>query len=76
MKQKHFFTLLLAVVFFLMTGLLGCQNDGPAEQAGEKVDQAVESTEEAVEEAGDEVEDTMEEAGEEIEDEVESEKTD
>lgn len=41
----------------LVLSLSACEPEGPAERAGENVDEAVEDTGEAVEEAGDEVQD-------------------
>ncbi len=41
--------ILSALAFF---ALAGCSEKGPAEQAGEKVDQAVENVRDAVEDAG------------------------
>ena len=44
---------------FLAGGLAACDdNDGPAEQAGEKIDEATEEAADAVEDAADEVEDS------------------
>lgn len=42
----------LFIVLGLMLALPACESDGPAEQAGENVDQAVDQAGEAVEEAG------------------------
>ncbi|NBB93708.1 MAG: hypothetical protein GVY32_11125 [Gammaproteobacteria bacterium] len=54
------FNILCALLLALSVGMLaGCEQEGPAEEAGEEID-------EAVEEAGDD----MEEAAEEVEDEV------
>ena len=39
------------LVFVAMFGLAGCEDKGPAEEAGEAIDEAVEDTAEAVEEA-------------------------
>lgn len=36
-------------------GILGCEQEGPAERAGEEIDEAVEDAGEAIEEAGDAV---------------------
>lgn len=47
----------LALLFALGLGLAACDDDGPAEEAGEAVDEAGEEAGEAVEEAGDAVED-------------------
>lgn len=44
----------------LAFGTIGCEeNDGPAEQAGEKVDEAAEEVSEGAEEAGDEIEEAL-----------------
>ena len=45
-------SLLLSFVFIATLGLLGCEQ-GPAEQAGEEIDQAVEEAGDAVENAAD-----------------------
>jgi hyperosmotically inducible periplasmic protein len=44
----------LFIVLFLSTvlGLTGCQQKGPAEKAGQKIDQATESAGQKVEKAG------------------------
>jgi predicted small secreted protein len=47
---------LLPIMVLILAGnvLTGCEaNDGAAEKAGEKIDNAVENTGEAIEEAGD-----------------------
>ena len=51
-------TILSIVTLMLIgTALTGCEADqGPAEKAGEKIDNAVENAGEAMEEAGDELE--------------------
>lgn len=48
---------LIAVLGLGSIGLAACDESGPAEEAGEAVDDAVESTGEAVEDAGDAAED-------------------
>jgi hypothetical protein len=40
-------------------GVSACEEEGPAEQAGESVDESAEEVGEALEETGDEVEDTI-----------------
>ncbi|MCB2218719.1 hypothetical protein [Desulfofustis glycolicus] len=66
MKIPKILTLLLCLLaLFVFTA---CESEGPAEQAGEKIDNAVEEAQEGLEEAGDAIEDTAEEAGEKIED--------
>lgn len=51
---KSFGPTLVAGLLFL--GITGCEQEGPAEQAGEEIDEAAEQAQEAVEEAGDEIE--------------------
>lgn len=41
----------------LLVALSGCQQEGPAEKAGESIDQATESLGESVEDAGDAIQD-------------------
>lgn len=61
----------LAVIFLGLT--IGCSDPGPAEKAGEKVDETVDSVEEALdpagpaEKAGRKVDETMENIGEAVE---------
>lgn len=48
--------------------LAGCDSDdGPAEEAGEQVDQAAEEARDATEEVGDEVQEKAEQTGDQIE---------
>lgn len=50
--------LMLAMAATLALGAAGCEEQkGPAERAGEKIDNAVDSAGEAVEDAGDKVKD-------------------
>lgn len=46
----------------------GCQQEGPAEKAGKKIDKAVEKTGEKIEEATDKMGKTMEKAGDKVQD--------
>lgn len=41
---------------------VGCAEDGPAEEAGEKIDEAVENTGDAMEDAADDAEEAIDEA--------------
>jgi hyperosmotically inducible protein len=69
MKMKMFYKGLLAV--FLLASVLGlsaCKQEGPAERAGKKVDQAVEQTGEKIDEAKDQAAREIEEAREDISD--------
>lgn len=43
----------------MFTVLIGCEQEGPAEKAGEKIDEAVEKTGDTLEEAGEEIQDGM-----------------
>ncbi len=52
-KPVHVVALFAAILF----ALGGCENEGPMEKAGEKIDEAVEEAGEAVEEAADKVRD-------------------
>ncbi len=52
----------LVMQIFIGTGCNGCQKEGPAEKAGEKVDDAVEEGADDLEEAADKMEDTVDEA--------------
>ena len=55
----------LATLMFLLTA---CEKEGPAEQAGENIDQTTEQVQEKAEAAGDKAAGTMEQAGDKIED--------
>lgn len=59
LKDKLGIMLLVAMMAFAITG---CEEEGPAEQAGEKIDNAMEDTGDAIEEAGDNVEEAADEA--------------
>jgi hypothetical protein len=58
--------LLLGTVVFTIGA---CDQEGPAERAGESIDEAAEEVQEGVEEAGEEVQGAVESAREELEDE-------
>lgn len=49
-----------AFAFAAALGLSACDEEGPAEQLGEKVDESAESVGDAVEDAGEEAEDAVE----------------
>lgn len=60
MWKNAVFVLLFA---FGTAGVLtACDNDGPAEQAGEKIDNAVEHAGDKMEQAGDKIEDKADDA--------------
>ncbi len=61
--------LLIAGIAVSVLALAGCDsNDGPMEEAGEKLDRSYEDARDAVEDASDEAADMVEEAGDKIED--------
>jgi hypothetical protein len=62
-KSKQIISSLLAIFFAL--AVVAC--DGPAEDAGEEVDEATEQAEENMEETMESTEETMEETGDAIE---------
>lgn len=60
-------TLLIAVLIgCLSIAVVSCETEGPAEKAGEEIDQTVEKTGEKVEDAGEAVKEKAEEAKEEV----------
>lgn len=46
----------IMIVSLSLLTFVACESEGPAERAGEKVDEAIEDTGDALEEAGEEVE--------------------
>ena len=58
---KYFSKLIIFVLCasLMFTVFTGCEQEGPAEKAGEKIDEAVENAGEAMEEAGEEIQDGM-----------------
>lgn len=55
MQKKIIHTLLLITSLSLAVLTFGCESEGPAENAGEKIDQSIENTKDALEEASDEI---------------------
>lgn len=51
-SKKLLFTLFTGLV---VIGLVGCKQEGPAERAGKKIDEAVEKTGEQIEKAGEKI---------------------
>ncbi|WP_458524937.1 hypothetical protein [Onishia taeanensis] len=63
MKLQLLRTLALSVLIGMMAfGLAACEEEGPAEQAGENIDEAMEDAGESVEEMGESVEEAAEES--------------
>ncbi len=55
-------TIALALMLGLGTlSLSACENDGPAESAGEEIDETMDSAEDGMEDAGDDMEDAGDE---------------
>ena len=52
---------------FLIFAVVACEQEGPAERAGEKIDESVEQAGEKMEEMGDTIEEEAEEAKEKVE---------
>lgn len=65
MISKHYYLALLAAATLAISA---CEPDGPAEQAGEAIDDASESMGDAAEDFGDSVGDAAEDACESVED--------
>lgn len=68
MQKKSIHTLLLITSLSLAVLTFGCDSQGPAEKAGEKVDQTIENTKNALEEVSDKItgKGPVEKAGEKI----------
>ena len=62
---KNFFQIMCFLSLVLIFS--SCEEQGPAEEAGEKIDEAMETTQQKVEEAGEKIEETVEEGREKIE---------
>jgi hypothetical protein len=56
-------------LFIVMSviALAGCEKEGPAEQAGEQIDETMESIQQDAEDAGEMVQEKVEEAGDQVE---------
>ncbi|UYG08099.1 hypothetical protein [Halomonas sp. M4R1S46] len=68
MKLQLLRTFALSLLIGMMSlGLAACEDEGPAEQAGENVDEAMDETGENVDEAMDEAGESVEEMGENVE---------
>ena len=46
---------------------VACENEGPAEKAGEKLDEAIENTQDVLKDAGEKMKDAVKEGGEKLE---------
>lgn len=72
MKKTVKYLTLLICCFALAMVLQSCEEQGPAEKAGEKVDTMMEKTQENLEEAGDKMKEAVEKVEEEVEDATDS----
>jgi hypothetical protein len=73
MRKKYVHTLAVLVALSITVLNYGCDSQGPAEKAGEKVDQSIEKTQDAVEQITDKItgKGPAEELGEKIDETVE-----
>jgi len=65
---KLWIILTLAFLFLFSIALSACEDKGPMEKAGEKVDETFEKAGDKMEDAGDAIKDTVEDAGDKMED--------
>ncbi|MGZ8270064.1 MAG: hypothetical protein ACXW1T_02675 [Methylophilus sp.] len=56
----------IAAIALMATGITACQEKGPAEKAGEEIDNAAEDLGDKIEDATDEAGDKLEEAGDKV----------
>ncbi|NEZ03118.1 hypothetical protein G4Y73_03010 [Wenzhouxiangella sp. XN201] len=58
-KGTRILSALFALLFALggSAMLTGCEDQGPAEEAGEEIDEAIDDTGDAIEDAGDDIDD-------------------
>jgi hypothetical protein len=56
----------LALILFAAIFAYACEKKGPAEEAGEKIDDAMSETADAMEEAGDDLEEAAEDAADKV----------
>lgn len=62
--MRKIMNVLLMVMALGVSGLAvsGCDNDGPAEEAGENIDQAIDDAGDSMDEAGEEMQDEYDDA--------------
>ena len=53
------FAILLLCACLMIPAMIGCEEKGPAERAGEKIDKAVKDAADAMEEAGENIKEKM-----------------
>ncbi|AFT66951.1 MULTISPECIES: hypothetical protein [Cycloclasticus] len=57
MKLLHMFTIIITLAFAITVS--GCEPDGPAENAGEKIDNMTEDAAESIENAGEKLQEKV-----------------
>lgn len=68
MSKKFKKTLVIVLAIALLgIGVAACEKEGPAEKAGEKIDQTLEDAKDKAKDMGNRVEDAVEEAGDKVE---------
>jgi hypothetical protein len=67
MKIRQFTTTWLVPILTVLFVLAGCEREGPAEQAGEQIDETVEEMQEQTQDVGQKAMDSVEEATDEME---------
>ncbi len=58
-KTRTWIFVLLMLLAFGTVGLAGCDDQGPAEEAGEEIDDTVEDIGDSIEDAGDDMSDAF-----------------
>lgn len=66
--MTHFKKVLLISLMASCVALAACEPKGPAEKAGEKIDNTVDKTKDAVEEAGDNIRDAADDTADAVKD--------
>lgn len=59
-SPRHWLLTTLCIAFVAGFALTGCEDPGPAEEAGQEIDEAVEDARDAMDEMGDDIEDELE----------------
>lgn len=65
--MKHLKLIPTVAIIAIALLFTGCEQKGPAEEAGEKIDQTMDSMKDKAEDAGDTAMDKLEEAGDKVE---------
>lgn len=65
---RNLSTIALLLVALIALPLVGCEEKGPMEKAGESMDEAIDDARDAADEIGDDIEDAADEVGDEVDD--------